>query len=500
VRAVAAQEPNNAPARGGFAPGGIADAGRAAAIAVAVFGVLAVLFYDTPVLTEARDYLVYDGFIDTLWGWRAFLLPEGRNVRVVSMLVFAAEHRTLGLDHVAINLVQEALIGAGAGLLYIHLRQLAVRPSLAASGALLWCLSYPVLDAAHWQATQHDKLAFLFILLALIANLAGLRGQLRPVWSNLLVGSAAILAVNSKEIGFVLLGALPAQALLVAAPADVAARRVLRHAGLPLVYLGFYLGLYRGRLDPIWQSHIGGGDRAWNLLRYAALLLGAVPFAWRDAAAIGAAALAGVAAAMLWLRRLVQSGTVAKQELRPLLYLALLAAGSLALMLGALSPAGFYLLLPASCVLGMAMVVLEQVARHEGGRRAALGLAVPALIILVQAGLLLAPSGPLGTLRAEGQHLSAGFRIIAARTPPHGVDSLVFVFPEGMPNAFYFFRGGSDGTFEPLLSRFIYADGRHLPIAYTEQPAPAAPGSLQIVWDAELRLREIALGEQSLYP
>src|SRR5262249_49524555 len=95
----------------------------------------AVLFLHVPVLTEARDFLLYDGWGATL---SQVWIPSGNDTRPFSWVVFAWQKRFLGYSPEAINVVQFLLLGLCGAAGYVHLRQLGLKRPSAAGATALW--------------------------------------------------------------------------------------------------------------------------------------------------------------------------------------------------------------------------------------------------------------------------------------------------------------------------------------------------------------------------
>ncbi len=160
-------------------------------------------FASIPVNTEARDYIFQAGMPGRYHLW-TLLFPNGNNAGAVSMLVFGATRRACGFSSRCLNAIQilQLLTALADGTW--HLQQLIRRPVFVALAMLFWCASLPVFQAGFWQATQHDKLAFAFSLVALAILFRAIRGAATGgiVRVNAVLTLLFALAFNAKEAAF----------------------------------------------------------------------------------------------------------------------------------------------------------------------------------------------------------------------------------------------------------------------------------------------------------
>jgi hypothetical protein len=462
---------------------------------------LAGLFLTIPVNTEARNYLVGEGSVTAGRFFSALVYPAGVNMRVVSMLVFGLTRSVCGLNAPCVNAIQilEVLMGLAAGL--VHLRQLTVRPLVAAIAMLFWCASLPVFAAGFWQATQHDKLAFLFSLAALSVGLGALR-QTRwhaGVVTGLLTG-LFVLALNSKEIAFFLPGAAMVQILLFGSGDAERRRRAAAIYGLPIAYAAIYISLYMWRLRTSWQTHVMSGDWLQNAVFYLGSLV------WTHTHAVLAVLpLAGLAIAfiLVWNR---QKPLVAESHDLPTgrigLYLLAIWLTSTGLAIKALHPADYYLLISAWAFIGWIAAIIEAALRRQGPIKYLAVACTSFLVLLFAWGCVadaVAPEGTWQQLR-EAHRLEAGYRRVRAFCTPRLSQGLTMVFPVAPAGKWFFFRGGDEAP-DQLVGGFICKDGQlpHMTYRFDGSVPPDTRGQLVVVWDRKLRVIRIIRGGSMLY-
>ena len=454
--------------------------------------VFVTLFINVPVGTEARDYVFFHGYLAQSAGWIALFYPVGINQRLVSMVTFALSRDACGLNTPCLNGVQIVLLLLCLAMGTMHLHQLLRRPVLVAICMGVWCLSLPVFDAGFWQATQHDKLAFLFAIAGLSLGLAALRRRpkgLALLAANLALFALFVLALNAKEIAFFLPAAAIAQILLLA-PAGAILDRVrdgFAVYALPLIYAVIYIGIYLLRMKTGWQGHVMGGDPATNIAYYALSLMGRQH--------------TGLLISCIVLAVLAVSGCVAAMRTRQvegliggLAYLLVILGANLVLVLRAQYPDNFYLLVADWAFIGeigSCYAILSATGRPVRY----VGFAAIAVLALV---FLHKRSGDMfgwgsGELLREAHALNAGYTQLkpyCGERMSHGVK---FVFTEHPLGQFYFFRGGKEGP-DQFVGSFICADGSSPPMAYSYDGnvAPDHAGQLVVLWNPDLSIRVIA--------
>jgi hypothetical protein len=468
------------------------------------------VFLHVPVLTEVRDFLFYQGWAASLWH---IPIPSGNDYRPFSWVFFAWQRDLFGFDPRAINLVQFALLGFCAVAGYIHLRQLELTPAKAWGASALWLFSFGAMHAAFWQATQHDKLGFLFTIVTLSVALYALRlnrPALNSVFAIVLTFLVAI-AVATKPVAFVLAGALVVQAVLfVPNRTRTDYRRAAALIGLPVIYAALYALAYQQRMDPAWRGHVTGGDLSRNLFVYlkyltnidydgplwpAVLLFLPVGVGW-------AWAIVALGRARLSRQLPFDTLTARLRDHTVQVYLCAITVGCMVLLMRAESPVAFYLLVPIYAFTGSLAVLAESLA---GGGRVRRVLAA-AVVVPVVAGLAVASASHLSgdarlaQWRRSALALADGYDVLRNAVDPSTVESVAFVLPAGIEGNFYFFTDGSHTVIDPLLPSFIFREEMKRPIErLVGRMPPPDTGTLIAVWSKDLRLSSATLSGNTIY-
>jgi len=468
------------------------------------------LFLRVPVLTEVRDFLYYQGWAASLWH---IPLPTGNDYRPLSWVFFAWQRDLFGFDPQAINLVQFALLGLSAVAGYVHLRQLELEPANAFGASALWLLSFAAMHAAFWQATQHDKLGFLFIIVTLSVALHALRLNRPPlngIFAIVLTFLVAI-AVATKPVAFVLAGALVIQAVLfVPNRTRTDYRRAAALVSLPVLYATVYALAYEHRMDAAWRGHVTGGDLSRNVfvyLKYLANIDYDGPL-WPAVLLFAPVAL-GWAWAIVTFGRARESREMPFDALTARLrqhavqvYFCAITAGCMVLLIRAEFPVAFYLLVPIWAFTG-SLAVLKESLDSGGGIRRAIAAAV---VIPVVVGLLVASfanlrgDARLAQWRRSALALADGYDVLRSAVDPSTVESVAFVLPATVEGEFYFFSNGRHTVIDPLLPSFIFRDGVERPMkSVVESMPPPDPGTLIAVWSKDLRLSSATMSGNTFY-
>jgi len=457
----------------------------------------ALLALELPVLTEARDYIHHGGWVreGPYEALLRILEPTGQNTRYVSMLVFAGGKALCGYDARCVNALQLSLLGLGGGLIFLHLHQLTRRRFEPLLVTLLWFGAFATRSAAFWQATQHDKLALVFIVAALVTASAfrRTRGPWSMAAANLCVLVPTVLALNAKEIAFALPVMLVAQALLL--PRDAVERRhALGRVAAPALFGLAFAAVYLARMPEFWRDHVGGGDWTHNLSLLARLAVNLPPdrpgTTWLYAPTLAVLAWA------LWRGR-ASPPRLHEPELRAALYLLAVAVLGVATALLTRHPDAYYLLTPAFGGCGAAVLLFGRLLRGAGlggAPRKALLAALFLPYLLLHAGELRADRSA-GRFLARTAHAARGLDEIARHARAHAPGTYLFVFATKPREFFYLFRGGADGG-DPLTMNFALETGGSFRVSHQiGLPAPPpAPDQLVAIWDEELRLVDLELG------
>jgi Domain of unknown function (DUF7024) len=471
----------------------------------------AVLFLHVPVLTEARDFLFYDGWGATL---SQVWIPSGNDTRPFSWVLFAWQKRLLGYSPEAINVVQFLLLGLCGAAGYVHLRQLGLKLLSAAGAAALWLASFSSLHAAFWQATQHDKLAFLLSVSTLIVALHALR-QAQTRFDHAFAASLTVLvalAVASKSTAFMLSGALVALAVLFTPDRTrLGYRRAATILAAPVVYAIVFALVYLDRMDAAWRAHAIQGNVGTNLLIYLRYVTNTDydEVIWPAALMFAPIALAWVHACWStgwpWRSRdkSTPEGEISREAV--LVYLCVVFVGCIAILARAATPTAFYLLLPAFLFVGSLAAIGETlVMRGTALRRCVAAVFMTTMVV----GLLTAS---IGNLRAEGRlgrwmrdawNVAEGYDILRNIVDPAGLTSVVFVLPSDPEGYFYLFSDGMHTSIDPAIPSFIFRQDLKVRVRNLvgEPPATSSPrGELTVTWSDDLRLSEVDFAGSTLY-
>ena len=472
------------------------DVALGAALFLLAVMVYSTLFLHVPALTEVRDFLVRFGrdarLVDVF-------IPSGNDYRPFSWKFFYWQHRLFGFHSEALNLVQFGLLGLCALSAYIHLRQLISNTLAASAASALWLFSLPVAHSAFWQATQHDKLGFLFTMLALIVSLQAIRSERRGYVALLipltLIFSA--LAVSTKPIAFMLPAAFAAQVVFFSP--DTSWRGYLNRAGritIPSLYVCVYALVYMLRTTPEWRAHTMAGDRLLNLAIYARNLTNS-----DFDAGTATAVLLLLPVAAMWLYALWNRS---QAELKPALYFLIIFATGMAVLWGAMYPSSFYLLLPffaftASFVVISATLFADSRARIR--RYAMVAASVVVIGLLSNYATAIAGQSRLHDWRTSANKLAAGYKVIRDTVNPENIQSMSFSIPTETSAFFYFFSDGLHQAIDPAIPSFIF--GRRLDVPVSDSRlqglSDAQTGKLFTAWSEELELVEVTLDGQPVY-
>lgn len=483
------------------------------ALVVAATILYSSLFLHVPVLTEVRHFLSYQG-----WGAKLsdVLVPTGSDYRPLSWVFFAWQHRVFPFNAEAVNLVQFVLLGLGAVFVYIHMCQLSEKRTAALTACILWLISLPAIDAAFWQATQHDKLAFIFMLATLIVTLHAIRldsPKLILPFSVLILMFVA-LAISTKPVAFMLPGALIVQVVLFTP--EKSRSCYLRASALILVPVGYalaYIAGYLLKMNKDWLAHATGGDMKTNVLIYIRSVAN-IDFNGSLWLAILLFALVGLswAHALWWYGTSIFTTTPTakpgpKSKINHnlvLVYLCAIFFGAIVVLARARYPTSFYVLLPMfAFTASLATVAFAlTVNGHVATRRSAL-----ALVSVVMIGLLSAcwfnvtGSSRIGQWRAASANLAQGYDILRRSVNPKNVESVSFFFPREPIGYFHFFSAGVHDI-DHMIPAFIFRTTMDVPIEdhFGEiPPTTSSQGELIAIWSDKLELSEARIADTIVF-
>src|SRR5262245_14171400 len=510
-----------------------------ASTATAIF-VVAGFYYSTlvhslPVLTDARGFIYFAGWIERFSVFEFLLSPEGYSDwrgkrRLVSNVVFAGERLFCGFDAPCINLVQIGLMAITSAVLFLHVVQVSKNIKLGVISSLLWIFSAPALNAVFWQATQHHKLAALFSGATLCASFHAVTNPSRNtgkiIFSNLGVWILSVLALNSKEVSFFLPAALVAQVAVFAPSRSWAGYlEAGRMVVLPIVYCTYFISMFFSRISPDWLQHVGSGDHVSGLITLLGFFMNvgnlmslgiqarrAALLSW--IAVLGLAATVGAAAIGYCIcRRKAASYQPASDRANGLRmkslgyvgYFLVIGASTLTLMLRTKYPSAYYLLIPAwalqVALLGTVDAVLQCVFAR-GKATAGFLLGACTLPFLLGYASQLLDGAAVIRLRKLGANFSESFATIQTAVPAPMIHKARFVFDEEPDCFWYFFRSMTGEGGDQELLPFVYQKNISVPLTYDvgriSSPYPEQ-GELLVHWTPDLRIARIALGGTEVF-
>ena len=452
------------------------------------------LFLHMPIGTEARDYVFYRGYLAQAGNWRDLFYPVGANGRLVSMALFAMSRDACGFGATCLNVVQIALLLLCVFFGAVHLHQLLRRPVLVACAMALWCLSLPVFSAGLWQATQHDKLAFMFSLAALSYGFSAMRRNAKGsgfLVSTVLLLALFVLALNAKETAFLLPAAAMSQILLLG-PAGSFRKRLVaaRVYVLPVGFAALYIGDHLLRFGAVLPGRALTGDLAHNAHFYLLALMGR-----QSSSVLGSIVVLALLVAITGYAATKGRGDTAMAGAqRVLAYLAVLFIANMVQVAPALYPDNSYILPAEWAFFGMMATVFVLLLQADRVARYA-GLGAIALLLLIFLHKRVGDTFGWGSSEVlrEGGVLNGDYTRLRPYCGPQMAQGMKFVFPERPLGFFYFFTGGDEGP-EKLLVPFICETATAAPIAYdyTGDLKPDHPGELVVAFNSDLTIRVVS--------
>jgi hypothetical protein len=464
-------------------------------------------------LIEYRNWLAYPfsrGTLPELLGNLAARdIPFSRDVSLFTVQLTAAG---CGLGYGCLNGVPIAFLLLSDLLLYFLIRRLVGSRLLASGAALLWIFSRPVMDAASWQATNHDKVAVLFTLLALNVALYFLDRPATPrrvLAGNLALGVLVVLAYNSKEAAWAL---VPCMLLLGFAATGGLTLGTWARSQLPLFVLPVLYAVHQNlryfehfQEDLPWKVHVTTGPPIRNLKIFLGLLANQSTFS--VAALLPFVGIVGAALiAALWLRRHATDDAEVARLSKLMAWAGLAWALSVALVLRLLYPSPYHMVVPSAYlyVLGAAALALLAGHRPSGWRRAVVG----ALSVGVAGSLLVhavTTYPEYQALEQRSAHFKERLSVFAKTVPVAGHEPIYLVTDDSRYDA-YMYVGAADAR---DIYQYIYRDRapnpafeeRYRDMRRSEYDAlpRRAPDAYYVVFDSDMKLVEIDHGPEALY-
>ena len=429
---------------------------------------------------------------------------EGAFARDVSLFEVQLTALGCGLGYRCVNAVPLALLLVTDVLLYFLIRRLVGSRPLAFGAACLWMMSHPVVDAAAWQATNHDKVAVVLTLATLHVLLYFLKGPatlFRIVAGNLAVFALVVLAYNSKEAAWAL---VPCGLLLGFVVFDGPAPGGFIRGQLPYFVLALLYAVHQNlryfaffQEDHAWKVHVTSGPPLRNTAAYLAFLANQPVFSWFALQPTGAVV---VAAALAW-----RFGE--RRRAKVAWWAALASVLSAALVLRLQYPSGYHMVVPSVYLYLMGAAAFASLLEGTGGpawrRPVGLGLSAATAAYLLMHGVRAYPD--YEARRARSARFVATLPVIAKHVPVAGDAPIHLVTPDSRYDA-YMFLGATDAR---DIYPYIYGEARADPAfearfrdltrsAY-DALGSRPVGAYYVVFDDDMGVAEIDLGPRTLY-
>ena len=229
--------------------------------ALGAFSVVFLLTADLFVWTEARDMIGLPNWPGDFPRWLLFPELHYGPARLTGMASFQLTGKLCGADLGCVNGVGAAMLSAGTVLLLIHTRHITRSRVIAVAVAALWVLSPPVLGIAVWQSARFDSLVFIGVVATGVFWWESLGGDDSRGWQvATIVVSVLLMAFtfNAKEVGFLLVGMMPALAIVRGAGRPGAIRRNLVLTVIPLTYGIWFVAHALTHVEPIYAADASG--------------------------------------------------------------------------------------------------------------------------------------------------------------------------------------------------------------------------------------------------
>ncbi len=443
---------------------------------------------------------------------REMLLPSASFSRHFSIWTVQAGWLWTSRSIVESNWLQlMMMILTALGLYWFLRRQFPTHNAFipALGCALCYLFSVPLVDAAAWQATNHDKLAALLTITGLHVCLTLSRMPMKPgrvVIGNIGLFCIVVLAYNSKESAWCLVPA--GCALVLSGRITTGGLGDLRHLRawketfaltlLPLLYsiwhVGIRLHFVLRESDQKFVSHVFGGNSLRNLYHFLLgfVNLSRIPNSW-PAAVAASVTLVVITAALI--RSLIKHRMGLVVPTMGLLMAMTIPARTL-------YDSPFYLLVPALFFWWLICAAAMELCEGMNTRRLWVSGLATAVVLLLQIANLLSPRAGWN-LYMQLVEASNGFRAslprIARTQPIDNPASICFAYPEEMFFAFQIIGNEEERGISPFLfpdvadkGRLAAYDSRISDFKYPAGwRATAVHGAVTFVFDRQLRITHV---------
>ncbi|MEL7059222.1 MAG: hypothetical protein AAGN46_04250 [Acidobacteriota bacterium] len=479
--------------------GDLAAAAIVSAVVAVAFGRA---FLDLFPLVEFRDWLAWSLSAEDAWRMaREVVLRDRLFSRNVSLGFVLWLGGVAGTSVPLVNVAVLLPIVVAAALLFALARLLGLSRLDGVVVAWVWAFSLPVLEAAAWQATIHDRFALVFALACLLVALGRPHGDDRqaPAWRTALLATVfLILAYNSKESAFFL---APALAALALRPPRHRLRRRLASLAPALLYAVFHNLRYATFLgDPAeatWSHHVLGGDREANALAALRFVLGL------DASApsllVTGAWLAILAAWGVGITR----SRVASGPGDHLLWLGVAFVGAMVIPLAAVHAPPYYVYLPRALLALLVVTALRTALGRpvgEGGRARLATASVVGLLVAAGIAFLLVAQPTVARTLRYSENFERLRPDLAGCVEPAAWENVELVFPQPFWKVYRFFLGPERPFYRWLLPSAILeavtwdAEVDHSTDIDLASWTPTDPAILYVVFDESFGLEAVHHG------
>lgn len=233
------------------------------------------------VWTEARDMIGFPGWPGDVWRWLLFPELNYGPGRLTGMASFQLTGALCGTDLACVNGLGAAMVASATVLLLVHTRQITRSAPMAVAIAILWVLSPAVLSLSFWQSARFDILAVIGVLASGILwwDVFG-RRRLSPAWAIAAVVASILLMAftfNAKELGYLLVGMMPALAVVRGAGRWSALWRNLALSVVPVLYGTWFIIHALTHIQPAYAATISNAPMLDKSVQLLSQMLGVHP-------------------------------------------------------------------------------------------------------------------------------------------------------------------------------------------------------------------------------